>query len=277
MVNAKKSYSPLVALIITVLFIVSAVIVTPYIWMLFASFKTTNEIRQNPGAIVPIKWTLSGYITVITQSPFFYWLRNSAIITVSVTLIVLFTSTITGYVFAKYRFKGKNAMFWLILASMMVPSQITMIPNFLIINAIGLYNTLYALIVPSMVSAFGIFLCRQFCEDIPNSLCDAAIIDGAGDFRIFYQIIIPQLRPCIGALAIFTFLGVWNDYMGPLIMLAEVRNMTLPLALSFFSTQRSNDIGAVMAASSLIMIPVTIVFLCFQSQFIKGITMTGIK
>jgi len=131
--------------------------------------------------------------------------------------------------------------------------------------------------IPSMVSAFGIFLCRQFCEDIPNSLCESAIIDGADDFRIFWQIIIPQLRPCIGALAIFTFLGVWNDYMGPLIMLAEVKNMTLPLALSYFSTQHSNDIGAVMAASSLIMIPVTIVFLCFQSQFIKGITLTGIK
>jgi ABC-type glycerol-3-phosphate transport system permease component len=202
---------------------------------------------------------------------------NSLVVSVSVTLLVLFTSSLAGYIFAKYQFPLKNLLFWLILASMMVPFSVTMIPNFLIVNRLGLYDSLSALIVPMMVSGFGIFLCRQFCEDIPDSICEAAKIDGAGDLRIYFTIILPLLRPCLAALAIFTFLESWNDYLRPLIMLEKVDSMTLPVALSFFSTQHGSDLSATMSAASLVMLPVTVVFLIFQKHFIKGIALTGTK
>jgi len=262
---------------LSILFIVAIFIIAPYIWMMLTSFKSTKEIMQNPGKILPIDWTLSGYHYVLTESPFFSWFVNSMIVSVTVTLAVVFTSTLTGYVFSKFRFKGRSVLFWLLLATMMVPYQITMIPQFLIINELGLYDTLWALITPELVTGFGIYLCRQFCDEIPDSLCEAAVIDGAGPFKIYRMIIIPLLKPCIGALTIFTFLEVWNEYLKPLIMLNEIRRMTLPLALAFFSDARTHDIGAIMSASALIMIPATIVLLILQKQFIKGIAITGMK
>jgi len=271
----KVPTSQIVAVI--VLFTVAVIIITPYIWMLMTSFKGTKEIFQNPGKILPIEWTIAGYKNVITNSPFFKWVINSTIVTITVTTFVLFTSTLAGYVFAKFKFKGKNILFWFILATMMVPYQITMIPVFLIINQLSLYDTLWALIVPEIVTAFGLFLCRQFCADIPDSLCEAALIDGAGPFRIYWSVILPLLKPCIGALGIFTFLEVWNEYLKPLIMISQVDRMTLPLALTFFSNAHIHDIGSVMSAASLIMLPVTVVLLVFQKQFIKGISITGSK
>jgi len=168
-------------------------------------------------------------------------------------------------------------IFWFILATMMVPSQTTMIPSFLLIETIGLYNNLAALVVPSMVGGFGIYLCRQFIEDIPSSLCEAACIDGARNLYIYWRIIVPLIMPAISALAIFTFLAKWNDYLGPLLYLNDTDKMTMPLALRFFSSQRKSDVGAIMAASAMVMLPVTIVFLAFQKQFIKGIAITGMK
>jgi len=265
----------LIMLLVACLFLL--VIVMPYIFMLLTSFRTTSEIVQNPGQIIPINWTLSGYIKVLTKSPYLKWFLNSVIVTVSVTAGVLFTSSITGFIFAKYNFKGKDFLFWIILATMMVPFAVTMIPGFLIVNELGMYNTLWALIVPSFISGFGIFLCRQFCAEIPDALCESAKIDGASDMYIYLRIILPLLRPCLGALAIFTFLEKWNDYLGPLLMLDSVENMTLPLSLSYFSSQHYNDFSAVMAASALIMVPVTAVFIILQKQFIKGIAITGMK
>jgi len=265
----------LVMFIIACIFLI--VIVMPYVFMLLTSFRATSEIIQNPGRIIPIKWTLSGYVTVLTKSPYLKWFINSVIVTATVTVVVLFTSSLTGFIFAKYNFKGKDFLFWIILATMMVPFAVTMIPGFLVINELGLYNTLWALIVPSFISGFGIFLCRQFCAEIPGELCEAAKIDGASDFSIYVRIVIPLLRPCLGALAIFTFLEKWNDYLGPLLMLDSVDNMTLPLSLSYFASQHYNDYSAVMAASALIMVPVTVVFIILQKQFIKGIAITGMK
>ena len=266
-------------LVLAVLFLILAVLVIllPYIWMLITSFRDRQEILRYPGRIFPLEWVTTGYKTVLTKAPFFSWLRNSVIVTGTITIGVLFTSSLTGFVFAKYRFRGKTALFWLMMATMMLPTQVTLIPSFLIINELGLYNTLYALIVPMLISAFGVFLCRQFCEEIPDSLCEAARIDGAGDFFIYLRIILPLLRPCLAALAIFTFLSNWNEYLMPLIMIEETENMTLPVALSYFTGFHSRDISAVMAAAALIMLPVTILFLALQKQFIKGITLTGVK
>ncbi len=273
----RKKFRPL--RIFGLLFAVAAILVIllPYIWMVFTSFKSTPEIMKNPGRILPIEWTTSGYELVLSGSPFWRWFANSLLVSVLVTLIVLLTSSLGGFIFAKYNFKFKNLLFWLMLASMMVPFTVTMIPNFLIINELRLYNSLAALVVPMMVSGFGTFLCRQFCEDIPDSFCEAAKIDGAGDFRIYLTIILPLLRPCLASLAIFTFLESWNEYLKPLIMLEKVSNMTLPVALSFFSSQHGSNVSATMSAASLVMVPVTIVFLIFQKQFIKGIALSGIK
>ncbi len=272
-----RKMTPLSLAAMIIAFIVVFLVIMPYIWMLLTSFKTTPEIMKNPSKILPIEWVTSGYAKVLTRSPFFKWFANSIVVSVSVTFIVLVTSSLTGFIFAKYRFPLKNLLFWLILASMMVPFSVTMIPNFLIVNTLGLYDSLYALIVPMAVSGFGIFLCKQFCEDIPDSICEAAKIDGAGDLRIYMTIIVPLLRPCLAALAIFTFLESWNDYLRPLIMLERVSSMTLPVALSFFSSQHGSDLSATMSAASLVMLPVTIVFIAFQKQFIKGIALTGSK
>jgi ABC-type glycerol-3-phosphate transport system permease component len=160
---------------------------------------------------------------------------------------------------------------------MMVSPQVTMVPSFLLINKLGLYDKLPSLVIPGMVGGFGIFLCRQFIEDIPNSLCEAAFIDGANSFFVYFRIIIPLIRPAIGALTIFTFLLYWNEYMLPLLYLNRVENMTMSLAISFFSTQRTTDIGAIMAAATLVMFPVTVVFFAFQKQFIQVIAITGLK
>ena len=165
----------------------------------------------------------------------------------------------------------------MILATMMVPSTALMIPNFLLISGLGWYDKIISLIVPTFINAFGIFLCKQYVDEIPKELFESARLDYASDFKIYYKIVLPTIRPALGSLTIFTFLGIWNDYLTPLIMLNSSKNMTLPLALSYFSSQHMSDLSATMAAASLIMIPASLVFVIFQKQFIKGIAMTGMK
>ncbi len=265
------------ALIFAILLAVSIIVVIPYVWMLSNSFKTTIETLTDPMHIIPQEFTLDGYIKVLTKSPFFHWLGNSVFITCFNTIVILFTSTLVGYLFARFRFKGRDFLFAMLMFTMMVPAQVTMITTFIIIDDIGLYDSVWALIIPSFVNVFGIYLCKQYCEEIPRELIESARIDGAGDFAIYWRIVIPQIRPAIGALAIFTFMEYWNDYLNPLIYLSSTEKMTLPLALSYFSTQHSTDLSATMAASALIMIPAAIVFIIFQKQFIKGLSMTGMK
>ena len=265
------------ALIFAILLAVSIIVVIPYVWMLSNSFKTTIETLTDPMHIIPQEFTLDGYIKVLTKSPFFHWLGNSVFITCFNTIVILFTSTLVGYLFARFRFKGRDFLFAMLMFTMMVPAQVTMITTFIIIDDIGLYNSVWALIIPSFVNVFGIYLCKQYCEEIPRELIESARIDGAGDFAIYWRIIIPQIRPAIGALAIFTFMEYWNDYLNPLIYLSSTEKMTLPLALSYFSTQHTTDLSATMAASALIMIPAAVVFIIFQKQFIKGLSMTGMK
>ena len=262
--------------IIAVMLSIGILFLMPYAGMLLNSFKDRAEIMKGK-TFWPSKFIADNYYTVFTKAPVLTWFKNSVITASAGTMIMLFTSTLCGFVFAKYEFRGKNAIFWILLGTMMVPAQVTMIPSFLIIQWIGLYDKLGALIVPRMVGGFGIYLCRQFIEDIPDSLCEAAAIDGASDMFVYRRVIVPLIGPAISALAIFTFLEIWNDYLGPLLYLSNPKNMTMPLALNFFSGQRQSDIGAIMAASALVMLPVTVVFLCFQKQFIKGIAITGMK
>ena len=197
--------------------------------------------------MLPKQFTLDGYVKVITDSPFFRWMGNSLFVTVIDTLVVLFTSSLIGFVLSKYKFKLNKFLFYVILITMMMPTAAMMIPNFLLISKLGWYDKIISL------------------------------VDNAGPFTIYRKIVLPGIRPALGSLTIFTFLGLWNDYQTPLIYLNSSENMTLPLAMSYFSTQHLSDLSATMAAASLIMIPASIVFIIFQKQFIKGITMTGMK
>ena len=210
MISANSSDFKKRAVMFAILMMVSVIIVIPYIWMLSNSFKTTQETLTDPMHIIPLKPTLDGYIKVLTKSPFFKWLWNSCFVTGINTLVILFTSSITGYVFARFKFKGRNFLFAMLMFTMMVPAQVTMITTFIIIDGIGLYNSVWALIIPSFVNVFGIYLCKQYCEEIPADLIESARIDGAGNFRIYKDIVLPQIRPALGALAIFTFMEYWN-------------------------------------------------------------------
>jgi len=265
------------AIIFIVLLVVSIIVLIPYVWMLANSFKSTKEAMMNAATLIPKNFTLQGYKKVLMDAPFFSWLKNSLIITCANTAIVLFTSSIMGYVFSRFEFKGKKLLFSILMFTMMVPAQVTMITSFLLIDNIGLNDNILALIIPAFVDAFGVYLCKQYCDEIPRDLIESAKIDGASNFTIYLRIMLPQIRPALGSLAIFTFLAHWNDFLNPLLYLSTTENMTLPIALSYFNTKHGTDLSAVMAASALIMIPSAIVFIIFQKQFIKGITMTGMK
>lgn len=273
----RSKYKKYHYVIIAFLAVLSAIMMYPMVWMFLTSFKSNAEIRTYRTKVLPVEWTLERYRSAFERAPVAGWFANSMFITICVTAAVILTSTLIGYVFAKYEFRGKKLLFVLLLATMMVPPQVTMIPRYLMIQKMHLFNTRWALIVPGLVSAFSIYLARQFIGDIPDSLCEAAKIDGAGPIRIYWHVILPNIKPAIGSIGIFTAMMHWNDYLNPLLMLNDMEKMTLPLGLVIFDSQRTSDLSATMAAASMIMIPMIVIFLVFQKQFIKGMTMSGIK
>jgi len=190
---------------------------------------------------------------------------------------VLFTSSLFGYVFAKFEFKGRKVLFWFILALMMIPHQMTMIPGYLMLARLGLINNLLGLIIPSAVDAFGIFLFRQFALSLPNELLDAARVDGAGEFTIYWRIVLPQLGPALATFGMLTFMFNWNAYLWPLIVLTEQNVRTLPIILTWFSNRMVSNDHLTMAASVLVVLPVLIVFLFVQRWIVEGITLSGMK
>ncbi|MEH2949528.1 carbohydrate ABC transporter permease [Sporofaciens sp. JLR.KK001] len=277
MMKKRSKYKKYHYVIIAFLAVLSAIMMYPMVWMFLTSFKSNAEIRTYRTKVLPVEWTLERYRSAFERAPVAGWFANSMFITICVTAAVILTSTLIGYVFAKYEFRGKKLLFVLLLATMMVPPQVTMIPRYLMIQKMHLFNTRWALIVPGLVSAFSIYLARQFIGDIPDSLCEAAKIDGAGPIRIYWHVILPNIKPAIGSIGIFTAMMHWNDYLNPLLMLNDMEKMTLPLGLVIFDSQRTSDLSATMAAASMIMIPMIVIFLVFQKQFIKGMTMSGIK
>ena len=277
MMKKRSKYKKYHYVIIAFLAVLSAIMMYPMVWMFLTSFKSNAEIRTYRTKVLPVEWTLERYRSAFERAPVAGWFANSMFITICVTAAVILTSTLIGYVFAKYEFRGKKLLFVLLLATMMVPPQVTMIPRYLMIQKMHLFNTRWALIVPGLVSAFSIYLARQFIGDIPDSLCEAAKIDGAGPIRIYWHVILPNIKPAIGSIGIFTTMMHWNDYLNPLLMLNDMEKMTLPLGLVIFDSQRTSDLSATMAAASMIMIPMIVIFLVFQKQFIKGMTMSGIK
>lgn len=271
----RKKWSWPYFLLFSTLLAGSVLMFIPYLWMVLTSFKSNAEILTSTNHLLPQEPTLDGYRKVLRDAPFFRWFINSVSTAVIITLGAVFSSALAGYVFAKFRFRGKRLLFVVILATMMVPFQIVMIPTYIIVSKLNLVNDLSAIVIPYLVSAFGIFLARQFIEGIPGELIEAARMDGASEFRTFWSLILPQIKPALSALAIFTFMAAWNNYLWPLIILNEETKMTVPLALVFFNGQNVVNYNVVMSAAVLIMIPVVVIFLIFQKQFIKGLTITG--
>ncbi len=267
------------ALVYLILIVGAVFTLLPFIWIILTSFKTSAEIIRVPPTFLPEKWTLQSYITIFTDPkvPLAVFYLNSTFVTVMRVAITLLTSSLAGYIFCKYRFWGRNAAFAIILAQMMIPFQVVMIPTYLILVKLGLINSLWGLIIPSMVDAFGIFMMRQFIETIPNEMIDSGRIDGASEFQIYWRLVLPQLGSGLAALGIFTFLAVWNDYLWPLIVITTHEKRTLPLLLNWYNNQHGTRYDLTMAASVLIMLPILVAYLIFQRWIVRGIAMTGFK
>jgi multiple sugar transport system permease protein len=261
------------------LLVASFVTVLPFVWTLLSSFKPGAEIRQIPPTFFPENFTLDNYRTVLNDPalPLLTFYRNSTVVALSNVFTNLFTSSLFGYIFAKFNFAGKKVLFWYIMAQLMIPFQVTMIPGYLILAKLGLINNLLGLIVPSAISAFGIFLMRQFVQTLPDELLDAARVDGASEWRIYFQIVLPQLRPALATLGLLTFLFNWNAYLWPLIILSEQQVRTLPIILTWYANQHSNQLHLSMAAAVLVMMPILIFFISMQRWIVQGITLSGLK
>jgi len=251
----------------------------PFLWMLGTSLKSSTEIIRVPPTLIPERPTSESFRTIFSDPrvPLARFYLNSIAVSVSVVTMVLFTSSLAGFVFAKYQFFGKSLLFTFILATMMIPFQVTMIPVYLILVRMHLTDSLWGLIVPGATGAFGIFLMRQFTESIPGELIDAARIDGASDFGIYTRVVLPQMGPALATLGIFQFMGTWNEYLWPLIVITTTERRTLPIMLTWYNSQHSSRHDLSMAASVLVILPILVVYFLFQRWIVQGITLTGFK
>lgn len=255
----------------------AAATLLPFFWMLSTSFKSGGGLFTYPPAWIPKEPTLQWYVQLIKEVNFLLHFRNSVMVSVSITVLSLFINSMAGYAFAKHRFRHRDKLFSFLLATMMVPGQLTMIPVFLLLKKMGLLNSYMGLIVPVSANVFGIFLIRQFMMSIPNDLIESARIDGCSEFRIYWSVVLPLCRPVLATLGIFTFMGSWNDFLWPLIVMVREEGYTLPVALANLNGQHPTDFGLLMAAAVLVVLPVIVVFIAAQKYVIQGIATTGLK
>ena len=254
------------------------VMVGPFLWMVLGSLKPAADFLRNPPAFLPSVATGDNYGRLFQQLDFPRFFFNSAVIALAVTVGTLVFCPMLGYALAKLRWHGKGLIMGLVLATLMVPAGITLIPNFILMSNLGLVNTYPGLILPFLAGPFGVFLMRQFMLGIPNELLEAARIDGANEFRVFFSVVMPIATPVLATLAILTFLGNWNSFLYPLVMAQEPGMYTLPVALATFATgQYQADHGMLMAGSVVLVVPVLIVFVLFQRWITEGIATTGLK
>lgn len=255
------------------------VMLAPFIWMVSTSFKYNWDAISYPPKFFPQEFAgFSSYVRVFTDIPFFKFFTNSVLVATAVTLGALFSSSLAGYIFAKFEFKGRDALFIGILATMMIPFEVILIPLYLIVRGMGLVNSLWALIIPGLVSAYGIFLSRQFMTGIPSALIDAARIDGCGEFQIYVRIVMPLSKPVLSALGIFVFMANWDSFIWPLLVLDDLTKRTLPLGLALFRQQFGvMDWNVIMAGALISILPVMTVFFFAQKSFIEGIALSGLK
>ena len=260
-----------------VLLLGAITMLVPFIWMLSSSVKSLGEVFVFPPTLFGEKIVWENYTKISSRFDYLAYFMNSVKVSAWVVIFQVFTSATAGYVFAKLNFKGRDKIFTLYLATMMIPFHVTVITNFLQMSMYGLVNTLWSLMLPASVSAFGTFLMRQFFVTVPNELIEAAKIDGCNPFKTFLQICFPMAKPTIATLSIFCFMNVWNDYFTPLIYVNDSRKYTLPLGLASMKGMYSTDWPVLMASSVISVLPVLIAFLFAQDAFVKGVMMTGMK
>jgi len=256
---------------------VAILTLAPIVWMVSASFMPTGQSAAFPPPFVPKDVTFEHYARLFTGIRLARYLFNSAFLALSVTAISLAVNSMAGYAFAKYRFRGRDRLFRLLIASMVIPSQVTMLPLFLMLNKMGLINTYLGVIIPGIAGIFGIFLIRQFAMSIPDSLIEAARMDGASDFRIYWSLVLPLCKPILVTLAIFTFMGTWNDFLWPLIVMTDDSMYTLPVAIANLSLEHVQDTELMMAGAVMTVAPVLILFASVQKYYISGIMAGSLK
>ena len=255
----------------------SVVTLAPLVWMVSVSFMSPGEASAFPPPLVPGRPTLANYRELFAHAGMGRYLVNSVVLTVAVTLVSLAFNVAAGYAFAKLPFGGRDRIFKSLLAALVIPGQVAMVPLFLLLKQMGLVNSYGGVIVPAMASIFGIFLVRQYALSIPDEILEAARIDGASELRIFGSVIVPVLKPIIVTLAVFTSLGTWNDFMWPLIVLNDSDLYTLPVALASLSREHVQDNELMMAGSVLTTLPVLLVFLALQRYYVEGIMLGSVK
>jgi len=253
------------------------VTLAPLLWMVSASLMPSGDANSFPPRLLPRTVTFEHYLALFTRLDLARHFWNSAVITVGATVLSLLFNSMAGYAFAKLRFAGRDRVFQALLAALVIPAQVGMLPLFLLLKSMGLVNTLLGAMIPGLAPIFAIFLVRQYARSIPDDLLDAARVDGAGELRIFWTVVLPLLRPILGTLAVFTFLTMWNDFMWPLIILSDDRKYTLPVALANLVGEHVLDTELMMAGSVLTLLPVMIVFMVMQRSYVRGVMMGGVK
>ncbi|WP_442596181.1 carbohydrate ABC transporter permease [Neobacillus sp. D3-1R] len=261
-----------------ILVIYAIVTIIPFLWAMSSSFKTLEEIVSGSMSFMPKNFTFDNYKMIfIEQELFPRWLFNSLFIGIVVTGLNIIFNSMAGYALARLSFPGKKPLFVIILAVLMIPAQVTMIPNYLILKELGWLNTYQGMIVPTMINATFIFMMRQFFINFPKELEEAASLDGLGKFGTFFKIVLPMAAPALAAQAIFVFMGSWNDFMRPLIILSDSKMFTLPLGLNTFKGQYISYWNYIMAASMVFTLPVLLIYAFFNKYFIKGMSFIGDK
>jgi multiple sugar transport system permease protein len=248
----------------------------PFIWMILSAFKPESGVLQLTPTLWPETFTTENFIYLFENMNFAVYLRNTIII-VLCSFVGLFLNAMAGYAFAKYKFKGRDKLFYLVLATMMIPGQVTMIPVYLILNQMGLTNTMAGVVLPGLVGAFSIFLFRQFMSTIPDELLEAARLDGASELRVFLQLVLPISKPIMAVQGILTFIGGWNSFLWPLIIANDESLYTLSVGLSLLKGQYGGNFALQMAGSTFMVVPIVIIFIIFQKHIIEGYTISGMK
>ncbi len=261
------------------LLVIGAVIAIPIIVALFTSFTPLPEILSDPNSIWSGGWTFENYRTAWTATPFGRFMINSFIQTGIITVAQVLFSVLAAYAFAMFEFRGRSVLFAFVLGSLMIPFELTFIPNFVLISNLGWANTYQGLTIPFLASAFGVFMLRQFFMTVPRDLYDAARIDGISDWGYLWRVMVPLSRGAIAALTIFSFLGAWNQYLWPLVITNDESMRTAQIGIRFFlaNQERATDWGAIMAGATIVMLPTLLVFLFAQKQLVRGIAMSGLK
>lgn len=249
----------------------------PVLWVVFSSFKSLEEIYRIPPAFFPEKWIITNYTEALQKFPFLRYLFNSVTVTILATLLTLTINSMAAFALSKYNFRGRDTIFLIILGTLMVPLQVIMIPVYMVMARLELVNTLWGIIIPPSATPTGVFLLRQYMLTIPDELLEAARIDGAGEWRIFLQIVLPLARPALAVLTVFSIMWRWNDFLWPLIVINDPNLFTLQLGLARFRGELVTDWNYVLAMTVLTMLPITLVFAFLQRYLVSGIATTGLK